>query len=102
MLSPGRKRYTLTPWKVAVAGSIVSIFFAVPFAVLTGVHTVSLPGGISLPTLYLVLFIPVISMIWAFIGIYRRKRDGNLVWCFFSLFLSLTSMAFAIVSTISN
>ncbi len=102
MLDPQRKRYTITPWKVAITGSMVSISFAVPFAILTGVHTVMLPGGIALPTLYLVLFIPIISILWAFAGIYRRNRDGNLVWCFFSMFLSTVSIAFAIISTISN
>jgi hypothetical protein len=102
MLSPAKKRYTITPWKVAITGSIVSISFAIPFAILTGVHTIVLPGGIAVPTLYLVSFIPLVSMIWACVGIYRRNRDGNVVWCFFSIFLSFTSMAFAIISSISN
>jgi len=97
-----RKRFTLTPWKIAVAGSVLSIFFAIPFAVMTNVHTISLPGGISFTTLYLVLFIPTASIIWALVGLFRRKREGNVLWCVFSLFLSLMAVAFATASSISN
>jgi hypothetical protein len=102
VLSPKRKRYILTPWKVGAAGSVISIAFALPYAILTDVHRISLPGGFQIPTLYLVLFIPIVSIIWSCVGIGRQKRDGNLMWCFFGLFLSIAAIAFALVSTMSN
>lgn len=99
---PRRKRLTLTPWKVAVAGALLSVLFAIPYSVMTNVHTVYLPGGFSLNTLYLVLFLPSVSIVWALIGVGRRKREGNVLWCVFSLFLSCMSVAFAVASTISS
>ncbi|MCH7958814.1 MAG: hypothetical protein IID08_01695 [Candidatus Hydrogenedentes bacterium] len=87
-------RNTLTPWKVALWGSSLGLLFSVLFAIFPALHRVPLPGGVSLPTLYIVVLLPVIATAWAVVGIVRRKRDANVVWCYFSILLSLFALAF--------
>lgn len=91
-------RYTLTPWKVGLWGSSLGLSFSVLYAIFPKLHQLSLPGETSLPTLYLVLSLPIVASVWAIIGIVRRKRDANVFWCYFSLLLSFFAVVFDVTA----
>ena len=92
-------QYILTPWKVALWGSSLGLLFSILFAIFPNLHQVPLPGGGSLPSLYLVVPLLVIASAWAVVGIVRRKRYANVQRCYFSLLLSLFALVFVVTAT---
>ena len=93
-----KRIYVIKPWKTAFVSAVFGGVYALLYAIFPIFHRIPLADGGTFGSLYFAMAIPLLSSLWAGVGLIRRKRDAHTAWCLMSLFLAFFSLVFIVIS----
>lgn len=80
---PGRNVFR--PWTVSLWYAAAAIPFTLLLYGFPEWRWLPLPSGTPFPTPALVMLLPIVALVWAILGIVRRKTERGLIWCLLSI-----------------
>jgi hypothetical protein len=93
---------SIPPWKLSLGVAITAVVLALIILLFPGMRRVTLSGTTYIPTPYLLLILPALSIAWAALGLVRSEYWEDRPKCLIGPVVSLVCIALCIVAAVTD